>query len=65
MTTSTTPCSCAALRALLDLSQAAENLLAFVRSKYPDDFKEGGRGYICPFHIALSEAVKKVKETKL
>lgn len=38
----------------------AKELLDFVKSKYPDDFKEGGRGFTCPYHIALNQAVKDI-----
>ena len=43
------------------LLKAAEELLEFVRNKYPEDFKEGGKGFLCPYHIALDKAVKDCK----
>jgi hypothetical protein len=42
---------------LNDVVSAAKNLLDFVRQKYPDDFKPGGKGFVCPYHIALDKAL--------
>jgi hypothetical protein len=33
-------------------------LLAFIREKYPQDFADDGRGYICPHHLAIDAALK-------
>jgi hypothetical protein len=46
------------------LVEACEGLLQFIREKYPDDFKEGGRGFICPHHIEIADALAKAKEGK-
>lgn len=40
---------------LCELERACISLLAFIRFKYPEDFKEGGRGYICPHHKKIAE----------
>jgi len=40
------------------LRDACEGLLAFIREKYPQDFADGGRGYICPHHLAIDAALK-------
>jgi hypothetical protein len=37
---------------------ACVGLLAFIREKYPQDFADGGRGYICPHHLAIDAALK-------
>lgn len=44
-----------------DLVTACQGLLQFVRERYPDDFKEGGRGFICPHHIAIEAALKPIQ----
>lgn len=40
------------------LTDAANGLLAFIRSKFPDDFRPGGRGFTCPHHQALEVALR-------
>lgn len=39
------------------LRAACTGLLAFIRERYPQDFVEGGRGYVCPHHIAIDAAL--------
>lgn len=39
------------------LREAAEGLLAHIRDRFPDDFRDGGRGFVCPHHIKLAEAL--------
>lgn len=46
------------LRAESAIRSAAEALLRLVREKHPDDFKPGGRGYICPYHKRLARALR-------
>jgi hypothetical protein len=43
-----------------ELVEACEGLLTFIRERYPDDFKQGGRGFTCPHHMAIETAIKKV-----
>jgi hypothetical protein len=49
---------------LVEVKEKAQALLNFIKEKYPDDFKPGGRGYICPHHIALAEALAAVEGDK-
>jgi hypothetical protein len=42
-----------------ELLEACEGLLGFIRERYPDDFKEGGKGFTCPHHLAIEAAIKK------
>lgn len=44
-----------------ELYEAASELLEFIRQKFPNDFKEGGRGFTCPFHQALHAAVLRAE----
>lgn len=39
------------------LRRAAEGLLEFIQDKHPEDFALGGKGYTCPHHIAINEAL--------
>lgn len=43
-----------------ELEDACRGLLAFIQKRYPDDFREGGRGYICPHHIAINDALQRI-----
>lgn len=43
---------------------AAENLLAFVRERYPEDFVQGGPGFKCELHLALAEACKTLRSAR-
>ena len=47
--------------AVRELREAAESLLAFIRERFPEDFKEGGRGFVCPHHARLERAAAEVK----
>jgi hypothetical protein len=42
-----------------DLSQGVVGLLNFVKERFPDDFKEGGKGFTCPHHKRLAAHVKR------
>jgi len=44
-----------------ELRDAAINLLNFIRSKFPDDFEDGGRGFSYSFHQALDRAIQKAR----
>lgn len=46
-----------------ELLEAAKNLLEFVKGRFPDDFKEGGKGFTCPYHKALEAAIQKADST--
>ncbi len=39
------------------LREACEGLLASIRSRYPNDFMPGGKGYVCPHHRAIAAAL--------
>jgi len=39
------------------LREACEGLLASIRSRYPNDFMPGGKGYVCPHHLAIAAAL--------
>ena len=47
-----------------EVVEAAKNLLNFVRQKFPDDFKPGGKGFMCPYHIALDKAINDLEAKK-
>ncbi len=44
------------------LIAAAEGLLAFIRQRYPDDFVEGGQGYLCQHHRKIDAALRAVRD---
>ncbi len=49
------------ITAVPDLLEAAENLLEFIKAKYPNDFIEGGKGFTCKYHLKLQTAIAKAK----
>jgi hypothetical protein len=48
-----------------DTVQAAKALLDFVRGRYPEDFIDGGRGFTCPYHITLAEAIAQLESENI
>lgn len=42
----------------MGLEAAARDLLAFIRERFPDDFKPGGKGFTCPHHLAIQRALE-------
>jgi hypothetical protein len=44
-----------------DLWEGVEGLLALVRKRFPDDFKEGGKGFTCKHHKRLADHIQKWK----
>lgn len=39
------------------LHSASFRLLQFIREKYPEDFAPGGKGFTCPYHQAIDQAL--------
>lgn len=45
------------------LIEACESLLEFIRNRYPDDFKPGGKGFVCPHHLEIYNVLEKIKQS--
>lgn len=44
-----------------DMYEACKGLLEFIKSKYPEDFKAGGKGFTCPHHQAIEKALARAE----